>query len=150
MFVWKVLKGVILCFSVFFNVQMMLQSQIAILNDVKVWNNEVRVCSSNPCGLFLMALNAPFSSVFLKSQTTSKSLCAGLLYWFIWKVCVWTGQSEYSKLLEAEQELKQSVSDKDKNPGKNRAAAVGCMRKQKSFLSIKACKPALVVTKNKI
>ncbi len=33
---------------------MMLQSRIAILNDAKVWNNEVRVCSSNPSGLFLM------------------------------------------------------------------------------------------------
>ncbi len=43
----------------------MLQSWIAVFNDVKVWNNEVRVRSSNPCGLFLMALNAPFSSVFL-------------------------------------------------------------------------------------
>ncbi len=38
---------------------------VAVLNDVKVWNNDVKVCSSNPCGLFLMALNAPFSSVFL-------------------------------------------------------------------------------------
>ncbi len=58
------IKGNILCFSVSFNLQMMLQSQTAVLNDTKVWNNEVRVCSSNPCGLFVMALNAPFSSVF--------------------------------------------------------------------------------------
>ncbi len=30
------LKGVIFCFSVSFNLQMMLQSQIAVLNDTKV------------------------------------------------------------------------------------------------------------------
>ncbi len=47
------------------------------------------------------------------------SQCAELLYRFIWKVCVWTGQSEQSKPLEAGQELKQSVSDRGKNPGKN-------------------------------
>ncbi len=52
--------------------------------------------------------------------------------------------------LEAGQELKQSISDGGKNPGKNRAAAVSCLREQMSFLSIEACKPALVVTKNKI
>ncbi len=78
------------------------------------------------------------------------SQCAELLYRFIWKVCVWTGQSEQSKPLEAGQELKQSVSDRGKNPGKNRAAAVSCMRIQMSFLSIKAYKSALVVTENKI
>ncbi len=36
----------------------------------KRWNNEVRVCGSNPCGVFLMALNAPLSPVFLKSQAS--------------------------------------------------------------------------------
>ncbi len=30
----------------------------------QVWNNEVGVCSNKPCGLFLMALKAPLSSVF--------------------------------------------------------------------------------------
>ncbi len=42
-------------------------------NDATVLNNEVRACSSNPYGLFLMALNALFSLVFLKCQTSSMS-----------------------------------------------------------------------------
>ncbi len=78
------------------------------------------------------------------------SQCAELLFRFIWKVCVWTSQSEQNKPSEAGQELKQSVSDRGKNPGKNSAAAVSCMRIQMSFLSIKAYKSALVVTENKI
>ncbi len=56
------------------------------------------------------------------------SQCVGLLYRFIWKVCVCTGQSEQSKPLEDE-ELKQSVSE----------------AKVLEKTDIKACKPALVV-----
>ncbi len=41
-------------------------TKIAVVNDAKVYNNEVGVRSSNPRGLFLMALNAPLPSFFFK------------------------------------------------------------------------------------
>ncbi len=133
----SVLKGVILGFFVSNNLQMILQSQIAVLNDAKVWDNEVRVCS-NPCGLFLKTLNAPFSSVFCFFLNLRPLVCHTVLGFSVGSSgrCVWTGQSEQTKPFEAGLQLKQSVSDRDKNPGKNRAAAVSCMRKQMSFLNI--------------
>ncbi len=67
---------VLLCFSVSSNLKMMLKSKIGVLNDAKIWTNEVRVCSSNPCGLFVTALNAPFSSVFLNLRPL---VCHGML-----------------------------------------------------------------------
>ncbi len=112
------LKGHIMLFCLFQPINDV-QSGTAILNDAKVWHNEVRVCSTNPCGLYVMVLNVSSLSVF---WNLIPPVCHSVIGFSIsssgW--CVWTGQSEQSKLLEARQELKQSVSDRGQNPGKNR------------------------------
>ncbi len=82
------------------------------INDVTkldLQNNEVRVCSTNPPRLFVKALNALFSSVFLFFFNLRPLVSHSVLGFPIGSsgVCVFEhAQSEQSKPLEAGQELK--------------------------------------------